>query len=615
MKADPFTVGEILKDTKRFVVPIYQRSYAWPIKPQLETFFDQVEAKAKEHLDNETLFPHYVGAILVMPRGAFAFGRIVILDVVDGQQRLTTFQLLLAALKDLAVQYELPTANLIDTYLVNPAGAQLQEPEERYKLYPSYSDRQLFCDIIDLSRDKLRERYPDSFYKNLKVVESSRLPLRAWGYFRTEAETFINLNGEHGCAERFNALLSALLEHFRAIVITLGERDDAQVIFETLNAGGKPLAAMDLVRNDVFHRAVLKGENVDTLFEQRWSKFEDPGDPFWKEEGNRGRIRKPCIDFFLNDTLACETGREVLLTELYAQYKKFVLDRQFQTVDSELATFLKYAPIFRVLADPAGDSSLAELARALGVLDVSTANPLIFLIGAAELGEDEKRNAYQLVESFLVRRMLCGLTAKKYNSVFLQIVADLRSKGITFANLVEAFARLNGPTMEFPGDVTFRRALRERSQYGSIPQPRLRYVLARLEYQSRNKFDEATELPDDLQIEHVLPDTWQEHWFLPDGAKAPEDRRTGLSEQQLKWVDERESLKNTIGNLTLLNYARNPSVGNDHFTKKQGKYAQSLLKLNQEIASFPDWSEARIRQRSDRLADLAIKVWPDLPQA
>jgi hypothetical protein len=75
MKADPYSIGEIFKDTRRFVVPIYQRTYAWEIKPQLETFFEQADAKAEECLAKEAPYPHYIGAILVMPRGPFAFGR------------------------------------------------------------------------------------------------------------------------------------------------------------------------------------------------------------------------------------------------------------------------------------------------------------------------------------------------------------------------------------------------------------------------------------------------------------------------------------------------------------------------------------------------------------
>jgi hypothetical protein len=106
-----------------------------------------------------------------------------------------------------------------------------------------------------------------------------------------------------------------------------------------------------------------------------------------------------------------------------------------------------------------------------------------------------------------------------------------------------------------------------------------------------------------------------EHWQLPDGTGAPADLMTGMSESQLKLIAEREALKHTLGNLTLLTDARNPSLGNLDFTTKQLKLRKSLLKLNHEIADMPDWTEERIRARAVRLSDLAIKVWPALDNA
>jgi Protein of unknown function DUF262/Protein of unknown function (DUF1524) len=610
LKADPFQIGDVLKNPKRFIVPIYQRTYAWEIKPHLETFFDQVEAKAKERLKGDGKFPHYMGAVLVIPRGAYSFGRMEVLDVVDGQQRLATFQIFLAALRDLARTFgQSQTADLLGSLLLNPEGPQLHERIERYKLYPTAYDRKLYCDLVDLDRDGLYKKYPNAFYKNGNVLESADLLLRAWGYLRREAEAFICTLDEGTQAARLSALSAALLEDFQVIVITLGEYDDAQVIFETLNAGGKPLAAMDLVRNDVFHRAVRAGENVELLMENRWRTFEEP---FWKEFGIRGRIKKPRIDFFLSDTLAAETGKEILLTELYARYKSFVVDRKFPTVDSELETLLKHAPTFRKLVEPTGQSALAELGRELAVLDVTTAYPLVFVIEASNALEAEKEALYELIVSYVVRRMICGLTAKNYNNVFLRLAGQLRTAGVSLATGASAFGALDGDTVRFPNNTEFRNAISSRRQYGNIQQQRLRHILGRLECEARDKFDEANGLADDLTIEHVLPDAWTEHWPLPDGTQAAADLMTRMSESQLKLIAEREGLKHTLGNLTLLTDSRNPSLGNLDFTTKQVQLTRSLLKLNHEIAEVPDWTEERIRTRASRLSDLAIKVWPAL---
>jgi hypothetical protein len=484
LDADPFQIGDVLKNPKRFVVPIYQRTYAWKIKPHLETFFDQVEAKAEERLASNGGFPHYMGALLVIPRGTYSFGRMEVLDVVDGQQRLTTFEIFLAALRELARSLgQTQLADLIEPLLLNAEGPQMQDKRtERYKLHPTTYDRGLYRDLVDLDLDALRKKYVNAFYKNGNLKDDAALPLSAWVFLRGEAETFVNTAGAEKREERLNALSAALLEDVRVIVITLDERDDAQVIFETLNSGGEPLAAMDLVRNDVFHRAARAGEDVEVLMERRWRAFENPSDPFWKEMGTRGRIKKPRIDFFLSDTLAAETGKEILLTELYARYKSFVTGRKFASVDAELETLLRHAPTYRMLVEPNAGGALAKLARKLSVFDVSTAYPLIFIIEASNAPEHEKGAMYDLIVSYVVRRTLCGLTGKNYNNVFLRIASQIQANGVSCESFMGTFTASDGDAVRFPGDAELCKAILERKQYGNVQQSRLRHILCELEH-------------------------------------------------------------------------------------------------------------------------------------
>ena len=105
LKADPISVGKVLSENHRFVVPIYQRTYTWTEKRQLEPLFSQIEAKAQERLEKGKVdFPHYMGSLLVIPEGEAAFGRVQAFDIVDGQQRLTTFHLCYAAMRDVALR-------------------------------------------------------------------------------------------------------------------------------------------------------------------------------------------------------------------------------------------------------------------------------------------------------------------------------------------------------------------------------------------------------------------------------------------------------------------------------------------------------------------------------
>ena len=618
VKADPFQIGDVLKDPKRFVVPIYQRTYAWTKGRQLERLFDSLRDKAEERLAGEqTAFPHYMGALLLSPRGKFAFGAIPVLDVVDGQQRLTTYQILLAALRDLATEGSATIlAAQLATFLLNADTPLMKDRKvERYKLQATEFDRALSRDLIDLSRDELRKKYVDGFYKKGTIKEDAPLPLRAWWYLREQAEEFMS-DGEPGEEiSRLNALSAALLEDFRVIVITLDETDDAQVIFETLNSGGEPLAAMDLVRNDVFHRAIRRDEDPEELMEKRWSVFENP---FWKQETIQGRIRKPRIDFFLAHTLAAETGKEVLHTELYARYKAYVATQNFPSVDAELDSLVRHAPTYQMLVAPVGSSPLAVLARQLIVFDVSTAYPLIFVIAEGAGDEVVEEQLYGLVSSYVVRRALCGLNNKAYNNTFLRVAAHLRAHGVTRESFGTAFVDAQGDSVKFPTDADVLACIRMRGQYGSIPTPRLAHILGALERASHGKFDETDGLRPDLTIEHVLPDKWMEHWPLADGSKAPLDGMVSAEDPRYSTIANRQTIKHTLGNLTLLTQSGNPRLGNLPYTiaddavglSKREALQSSLLRMNQEIAANPVWSEEQILARADVLAKRAVAIWP-----
>jgi hypothetical protein len=618
MDSRPLAIVTVLQEPKRFVVPVYQRTYQWSVEKQIEPIFDQVEAKALHRVSHEKpQFPHYMGALLLMPR-PHAFGTLPVFDVVDGQQRLTTFQIFLTALKDVAVSIGGDgIASQIGSYILNTDPRLMtNEREERYKLHTTAFDRPLFRNLVDLTHTELKDAHPQWFYQNGNIKKREKesetpKPLRAYWFLREEIETFVNAPEGPSQTVRLGALASALLEDMRVIVITLGPEDDAQVIFETLNSGGEPLAAMDLVRNDVFHRAARQAANVEDLLEQRWSRFETP---FWKETISQGRISKPRIDFFLAHTMAAETGKEILLSELYARYKSFASERGFANVDQELQALLRHAPTYETLTKPTGSTALARLARRLDAFDVSTAFPLVFTIAASTVPDNEKAQLYDLIASYVIRRALTeGLTAKNYNNTFIRIAAALKTNGVSTAAFATAFAENDGPAVRFPRDAEFKTAIQSHRQYGRLVTPRIRWVLEESEFASRTDFDETAGLKDDLTVEHLLPDRWTTHWPLPGGTNVPTDLRTGLTEDQIRVVDAREAMKHCLGNLTLLTAPGNIEAQHYAFDVKRERLRTSLLRMNQDIAAEPTWDEVAIARRGERLAALAIRLWPDLP--
>jgi hypothetical protein len=615
VKADPISVGKVLSENHRFVVPIYQRTYAWSEKRQLEPLFAQIEAKAEERLKKgKADFPHYMGSLLVIPEGEATFGRVQAFDIVDGQQRLTTFHLCFAALRDVARSWEFEdlAAKLEGLLLHGKDVSESDKKYGRYKLQPTAFDREYFRDAVDLTRDEIRAKYPALFHKNGKIIKGGApFSIAAYWYFLIRAEGFISVD-ETSARDRLLALTDAIFQNFHFIVITLSKEDDPQVIFATLNTGGEPLAAMDLVRNDVFLRASRNHEDEESLMKKYWHTFEDV---FWKAEHTQGRIRKPLMDFFLAHTLAAESGELVSLTELYVEYKKFSKRNEGQTISEELSSITRYAPLYRELIDPEESSPLYQLSRRLGKFDLSTAYPLILLIAASKAEPETKQTLYSLIGSYIIRRALCGLTAKNYNVAFLDIVSHMRVHGVS----VESFAaatdlKKNSEAAKFPTDDEVRAAVMNRDQYGRIPSHRLSFLIEELELASRDKFAASDGIRAGLSIEHIMPQQWQEHWReLPSKRLAPAVGGVPADEAMANEMAERNRLIHTLANLSLLTPPANSSAGNSNFEAKKPRLLDALLRMNLDIAKEQEWGENQIRERAKVLADQAVKIWPAPP--
>lgn len=338
MRAGPVTVRQLLENRQRFCVPIYRRHYVWTRDKQWEPFWNDVRTKAIERLnDRDRRFSHFMGAVVLEARGAVSSRQVTSFQVVDGQQGLTTFQLYLAAARDYAKHMGFDdTAGLIEGYLFNEKEHLMDDPEvEKFKVWPTKYDRELFQDIVLIGRSDLRKKYGKHFYKGKDKIypyKTVPYPLGAYGYFFERikyavesddleddfAET-LEADGDEKSATtrpegngldrapmelRLDALWEALIEEFKVVEITLEEGDDAQVIFETLNERGEPLLAADLVRNYIFHRADARRERAEKLFEKYWKDFEDP---FWSNLEKQGRYRKARIELFLANFISGKT--------------------------------------------------------------------------------------------------------------------------------------------------------------------------------------------------------------------------------------------------------------------------------------------------------------------
>src|SRR5205823_124603 len=139
-------------------------------------------------------------------------------------------------------------------------------------------------------------------------------------FFSERAHEWLRSNGPDDIATRAEAIETVVRELLQIVVIDLAVDENAQEIFETLNARGAQLTAADLIKNFIFQRLLETGTNVEDAYEKNWKEFETG---FWETEISVGRLRYPRSSIFLNHWLIARTGEEVVAREVFDRFKRF----------------------------------------------------------------------------------------------------------------------------------------------------------------------------------------------------------------------------------------------------------------------------------------------------
>jgi hypothetical protein len=279
-------------------------------------------------------------------------------------------------------------------------------------------------------------------------------------------------------------------------------------------------------------------------------------------------------------------------------------------VAHQLAQLRTYGKIFRVFTDVLPESRFASFFERLDAVDTATVYPVLlqaFHDLNASHSRVELKRVLRDIESFLVRRMICGLTTKGYNKYFLDMIRACYDRG-GFSHLkVRKFLLLGkGDSNRWPDNKELRQAMLERPIYRRLSQKKLRMLLLALDKQMEDGKTEPVIYTDSdsFTIEHIMPQSWQKNWPLPVDAYPDEDK-TSLS----SW---RDKLIHTIGNLTLLTNKLNPSVSDRNWGYKKSKIlVSSKLNLNRSyFGDIVEWNEEEIEVRSRKLSQTAVRVWP-----
>lgn len=255
----------------------------------------------------------------------------------------------------------------------------------------------------------------------------------------------------------------------------------------------------------------------------------------------------------------------------------------------------------------------------LSTMDNSTVYPLLMLIeGDIDITWNDKQKYYRLLDSYFTRRLLCGMTSKNYNKVVLDLIKFI-DKDKDYYSFESFLISKSSESALFPSNELLKHNILNEQIY----EPRKSKFLANLFLEvekciRNNKQESITIKPEFLTIEHLLPQNWHEHWTIDDVAVEKRDIEIasqakfadGNKKEYYQKIDARNVALHTLGNLTILTNALNPSISNSNFmVKKRAIIEQSTLMLNRYFYDFEEWNEEAIAERGEALYRVIKDIW------
>ena len=593
----------VFMQPQRLVVPLFQRPYVWNKESQWEPLWADVTRAADRLLAAPAAIhqPHFLGAV-VLQQLQNPVGSLQMRTVIDGQQRLTTLQILLDALHaELVAAGATQPALRLEGLIRNPE-AFCSRPEDRFKVWPTNRDRPAFNAVMAAE--------PPVEYESLKH-RGARL-VEAHKYFAEQARSWLGRNGPEDLSVRAEKLEHCVRELLQMVVIDLNVEENAQEIFETLNARGAHLTAADLIKNFVFQRLMEAGEDVEAAYESHWKDFETG---FWEAEVNFGRLLYSRSSILMNHWLIARTGEEIVAREVFSRFKRYADHEAGVSMVELVAQIHRAGSVYRAFIEGATASNpiarLELFAYRTSVLESEVFKPVVLWLldpEQARVPPDQLFKALDVLESWLVRRMLVRTQSSSYTQVAAELVTQLhKGQRDAAGDIVENFlAGQRVVSRYWPDDNEVRQELRNLAAYTRLRRGRLRMVLEAIEDHRRGWRGSSEGLGGErvarakYHIEHVLPRKWQMNWPLT----------PPLSEL------DRDRLVHTLGNLTLLTGKLNSKVSNSAWMLKRSALVEhDVLKLNSDllVSAGDRWSEDKIRSRTDAMINSIIEIWPVPP--
>ncbi|MGL2725208.1 GmrSD restriction endonuclease domain-containing protein [Helicobacter pylori] len=532
----------------QFVIPIYQRLYSWK-KEQCEQLWDDIIKIG----GNDKMNGHFIGSILYVLDGNTHSNNPLL--IIDGQQRLTTITLLFIALRNHLNDEDeflekFSHQKIQNRYLINSD----EKGDKKFKLILSEPDRDTLLSLIDENKRKPSE-------PSLKIMENFKL-----------FEEWIRKN-----TDKLETIFKGL-EKLMVVEISLErDKDNPQLIFESMNSTGKDLTQTDLIRNYILMG--LEPEKQKIFYEKYWRAMEE-----------NFKQNETLFNQFVRHYLTIKTRDIPNIHKIYEAFKRYQQERGIET-EALLQDLQKYCGFFcQIVFKKEDDKDLNKALSFLVDLEMDVIYPLLL-----ELYSDYKDGVLSnqdfipiiyLTESYICRRAVCGIPSNGLNKFFPSFTKKIDKKQY-LKSVEEHFGSLTG-NQKFPNDSEFKDSFITIDFYNF---QKREYFLERLENFKRKERVYTHE----YTTEHIMPQTLEEEW----------KRDLGENFQAIH-----DKYLHTIGNLTLTGY--NKEYRNNSFQEKRGMekgFKQSPLKLNQSLKDLESFGEKEIEKRANDLADWALKIW------
>lgn len=562
----PKEMGDLFDQNERLKIPSYQRRYSWG----KEQFADLWRDLHKIDQDGS----HFFGTVVFMS-GTHVAGGTNEIDIVDGQQRITTVSILLCAIQD----------HLHETYHEDDVAQRVESIDENLWIVDRDGEKQ----GMRLSLGNLDQESYESLIKgHLDEIKNGKIKA-AYDFFCER------LDSDCSSLDDVKELHDRILDQLIYVSITAKGHSEAYQLFETMNNRGLSLSPIDLMKNYLLMRATDHGGTNEDRVEGLWgdiiqnldslSNVNNPGVTFFRQYFMSSRI------LGIND--------KITSNKLYDPTFIEIID-QAEDIETLLQDIREKSSLFRKLLQHSVDrfspSENSEINRLLRDAKIVSITPFTLFLRAFSESDDVDllKKIIQKSNALLIRRQICDRNTGPHDTIFNHLSQNAFETGDPLGYMDEYLASEG----RFPNDDRFERHFKQEDFSRT---DRTKYILSKIEEDHfGHGGKEVVKSRYQVHIEHILPTYPGKNltrlWLGP----------FGISD------DEHDDFKNKIGNLTLLEEDPNISASNRSLEKKQECYSEDTtdFKMTHELQTRDRWGVPEIEERSEILAEIAAReVW------